>query len=375
MTTNAAEKRLPIHDDGREILTYSAISSFRNCARKFELRYQEELGTESQVEALYVGSIVHKVIEEFYNAAKTTCLPEKQLVAARVLRENLTAGHMGDPIAHARWHHITAMTESYFKRWCFGGPCPVGQITDAEFDVVSIEEKFFAPIINPETGAQSRTFCMAGMVDGVVRLAVDRRLYILERKTASSIDSGYLAKLWTDFQSMLYASYLSRIYKEQFAGVLYDIIGKRTRFEQKGGETQEEFDARLAEYKTEKTREKHIAIGPKQAETDEEFQARIRASYYDTVDAQHRELILFDPDRMAVIDEEIWDLTKQIMAARTRGRFGMNTSTCYSWGRGCDFVDVCRAGRLDDVTRIGLVHKPAHNELLNGAAEAEDPIF
>jgi hypothetical protein len=72
-----------------------------------------------------------------------------------------------------------------------------------EFTVIALEKTFAAPIVNPETGAASRSFLLAGKVDGIVRIGADH--YILEHKTAASIDADYLERLWTDFQIAIYS--------------------------------------------------------------------------------------------------------------------------------------------------------------------------
>ena len=52
-----------------------------------------------------------------------------------------------------------------------------------EFEVVALEKTFEGPIVNPATGAASRSFVLAGKVDGIVRIGGD--YFILEHKTAA----------------------------------------------------------------------------------------------------------------------------------------------------------------------------------------------
>lgn len=421
MNTDVAERKsLPKHE-GKEVLTYSALAKLRNCGRAFDLRYQHWLTSENRPENFIRGSLVHEALETYY-------LQVRDGVDEAVTRDDMMGiidnrcdGHyLGDERVHDRWHHALAITQAYLDRWAKpSGDDVLGQVMDHEFEVLDIEKEFVVPIVNPATGRKSNTFCMAGAVDGVVRLKSDGRLYVLERKTAASIDEGYLAKLWADFQSMLYAKYLEGVYGEPFAGVIYDVM-RKSRVGQKLGENELQFEARIdaegqktddrltdkgpklaekqgafdervAKLKTEASRAKNLVLGPKPGETwgefmkkvneavikrreavrekgpklsesDEDFHDRLM-EIYGQPDAQHREIILFDADRLAVIEEEVWDLTKQIQAARLRGRFGMNTSNCYSFGRPCDFVQVCRAGRLDVITMGGLAEREPHIEL------------
>lgn len=74
-----------------------------------------------------------------------------------------------------------------------------------EFEVVEVEKEFVGEIRNPDTGRQSQTFRIAGKVYGIVRC--HDGLYLLEHKTASTVDASYLDKLWTDTQIALYCYY------------------------------------------------------------------------------------------------------------------------------------------------------------------------
>ena len=59
-----------------------------------------------------------------------------------------------------------------------------------EFEVVALEKTFEGPIVNPATGATSRSFIPRRKVDGIVRQ--DGQYFLLEHKTASQIDASYL---------------------------------------------------------------------------------------------------------------------------------------------------------------------------------------
>src|SRR6185436_13920361 len=53
----------------------------------------------------------------------------------------------------------------------------------ANWQAESVEEVFHVPVVNPATGAKSRTFTMAGKYDGIVTR--DNQFYLLEHKTTS----------------------------------------------------------------------------------------------------------------------------------------------------------------------------------------------
>lgn len=52
---------------GLNIVTNSSLSCYRQCQRKYELRYVKQLGKPEQSEALYFGSAVHAALEAYWN--------------------------------------------------------------------------------------------------------------------------------------------------------------------------------------------------------------------------------------------------------------------------------------------------------------------
>ncbi len=131
-----------------------------------------------------------------------------------------------------QWHLATAMIRGYAERY-----------GTEEFEIVEVEKEFVGEIRNPDTGRQSQTFRIAGKVDGIVRC--HDGLYLLEHKTASTVDASYLDKLWTDTQIALYCYYLREL-GYPIVGVIYNVLLK-SRLKQGKGETQVEYEVRHAE--------------------------------------------------------------------------------------------------------------------------------
>src|SRR3990172_5571427 len=94
---------------------------------------------------------------------------------------------------------------------------------------LSVEEVFHVPIINPETGAASRTFTHAGKYDGVVEC--QGREYLLEHKTTSEdIEDpagSYWRRLVIDSQV---SAYVLANWQDarKLAGTVYDVVRKVT---------------------------------------------------------------------------------------------------------------------------------------------------
>jgi hypothetical protein len=227
----------------------------------------------------------------------------------------------------ANWHLARAMVMGYAERY-----------TQEEFEVLHAEKEFEAEIRNPDTGRPSQTFTIAGKVDGIVRVGND--LYLLEHKTASTLTSDYLDRLWTDTQIALYCFYL-RQQGFPVVGVIYNILLK-SRLQQRAGETDEEFEARWTALAAKNKSGKSTAKR-QEPESDEEYQARLH-EWYARPEAFHRERIYLSEDRLAMLQEEVWEITQQYLDARGRGKWLMNTSNCFSYQRPCEYLPYCQSG-------------------------------
>jgi len=157
----------------------------------------------------------------------------------------------------------------------------------------------------------------------------------------------------------LYCYYLRQI-GFPVVGVIYNVLLK-TRLEQRAGETEEEFiirrDALAAKNKSGKSTAQRQA-----PETDTEFQARL-SDWYSRPEAFHRERIYLSEDRMAMLQDEIWEITQQYLDANRRGKWLLNTSNCFSFQRPCEFLPLCQSGFNPNVRDNLFEVAPPHEEL------------
>jgi len=126
-----------------------------------------------------------------------SCGPTPRLGRVLDLIGTLCPNRLYDEGQRRDWHNATAMMKAYAARYAA-----------EEFEVVALEKTFQGPIVNPATGAASRSFVLAGKVDGIVRIGDD--YFLLEHKTAAQLDADYLERLWTDFQITIYAYYVEQ---------------------------------------------------------------------------------------------------------------------------------------------------------------------
>lgn len=334
------------------VTTYSMWSLFRNCRKAVDWRYLQNLTPIERDRNLHFGSLVHECLEMWHR--------DRNLANVLDHIDRRCAGRAQDEDQRRDWHYATAMMKGYAERYA-----------GEEFEVIALEETFTnMPIVNPGTGATSRSFVLAGKVDGIVR--IDGDYYLLEHKTAAQLGSDYLERLWTDFQITLYAWYLEQRFGFQITGILYNILVK-TRLQQSHGETEAEFEARraelLAKSKTGKTTAKR-----KLPETDEEFQQRLAEKYAEP-GMFHRERLYLSRDRFAILQAELWELTQSFLDARRRGAFYQNTSFCFNYQRPCSYFALCRSNGNPNVMENFYQRVEPHEELRVLTTGESTPAF
>jgi len=307
----------------KTLLTYSALNTFRNCPRKYKNRYLDNLRPRERAEALSFGSVIHTAIELWYRSSNT----ESRLRDVLAYIDDAFENRVVDSNRMVQWHLATAMIRGYAERYA-----------TEEFEIVEVEKEFVGEIRNPDTGRQSQTFRIAGKVDGIVRC--HDGLYLLEHKTASTVDASYLDKLWTDTQIALYCYYLREL-GYPIVGVIYNVLLK-SRLKQGKGETQEEYEVRHAELAAKNKSGKSTAKR-QMPETGDEFQSRL-TEWYSRPEAFHREFIYLSEDRLAMLQDEVWEITQQYLDARRRGKWLLNTSNCFSYQRPCEYLAYCQSG-------------------------------
>jgi hypothetical protein len=333
------------------VSTYSMWSLFRNCRKAVDWRYLQQLVPLQRDRNLHFGSLIHECLQSWH--ARHDLAEVLDLIDRRCMNRTQDEDQRRD------WHLATAMMKGYAARY-----------PAEEFEVVALEKAFEGSIVNPATGAASRSFKLAGKVDGIIRIGGEH--FILEHKTASQVDADYLEKLWTDFQITVYAHYVEQTMGIPIAGILYNVLVK-AKLQQSKGETEEEFQARraelLAKSKTGKTTAKR-----KPPESDEEFQQRLAEKYAES-EMFHREMLYLSRDRFDILRSELWELTQAFLDARRRGVFYQNTAFCFNYQRPCPYFALCRSNGNPNVIENFYQRVPPNEELRVPPADAPEPAF
>ena len=331
-----------------DILTYSARKRFLTCPKSFWFRYVKGLVGQSTEGALFLGSIFHSALEEWFTNHNPLVV-KAHIDAACIQRDQ-------DDSIKQIWHYLTAMMRAYILRY-----------REENFVVTGIEEEFEFPLTNPDTGRTSRHLILAGRVDLCLRMKEDETYWLMEHKSASQITSGYLDQLWQDPQIIGYCNALEQERGIKVEGILYDVVQKPS-IRQHKGESEEEFNIRYAELCAKSKNGKSTAKR-KIPESDEEFQNRLRLYYVENPSLLHRSEILLDRNMVAEMQRELWAFGQLYLHVRRTDRWLRNRHACYEYGRKCVYMPACNAITEDEFNQmieLYLEKKTPHQELTAG---------
>lgn len=196
----------------KQYIHISDLNAFLQCRRawSWSSNLRQHLTTIQPYPAFYFGTVVHKFLECYYY--------------------QLNTGICTDPVAILRNQpnsipEFIGFGAQLFEHYLTWQSNDKANLSDREFEFLSVEQPFDVPILTP-AGFPSSKFRFAGRVDGVWRSKIDGRLYLHEIKTTSSID-GRLAQLVFEMQPTAYMLAMSEVYKEPIAGVIYTLIRKK----------------------------------------------------------------------------------------------------------------------------------------------------
>lgn len=225
---------------GQDIITNTSNRTVKRCPRQYYYIYVCGLRPIKEIVALRFGRIYHV-------AQDTFSVTGSQDKATEAIWNNYAI--YPDYIDPFDWdverETVLALFAGWVWRWKNDG-----------LEVISSEEVFTVPIINPETGRATPNFRRSGKKDRVVRAPDGRKLLQEFKTTGDSIDmsSDYWDILVVDPQISGYFETDSTL-----DGILYDVAHKPGikpklvgKGEDKHRETPEEYGARLLDDITER---------------------------------------------------------------------------------------------------------------------------
>jgi hypothetical protein len=231
----------------------------------------------------------------------------------------------------------------------------------ADWETLSVEETVVVPVVNPETGRTSRTWAHAGKHDGVIEGYGKRCL--LEHKTCSEDIADPAAPYWRRLTIDAQVSgYVLQQYQSgvRLDGTLYDVIRKPA------------IRPRTLSRADQKAITEHgaycgLSVDPEwmdgERETSQLFEVRLTAEaisnhpwYY-----QRRLIPRLESD-LVEYAEELWQIGKEISAARRTDRHYRNSGACMAYNRPCPYLSICSGEDTTDSDRW-MPLESVHREL------------
>lgn len=357
LITGQAVSMTPTPDGGVSVrrlplISVSEIKAFRRCPREHRLAYGLGIRPLESHRNARFGTLVHHGLEAWWKSKG------ERLESA--LKAIVRVG--GDPYEQVK---AEIMLHGYDARW-----------GDVEMEVLHVEVEFRAPLVNPATGAPSRTYELGGKLDAVVRMG--GRVYVVEHKTSGediSPGSDYWRRLRMDAQVSTYFVGARALGVDPEA-CLYDVLGKPTIrpsqvpvLDADGVKiVQDAAGQRVRTKDGKKWRESADSgqgfVLQTRAETPEEFGQRLA----DTIDKDPEHYFARGEVYRLKADEDdaaadTWATARSIREAETLKRWPRNPDACVRYGNACAYWDVCTGvARTDDTTRFRQIHTK-HEEL------------
>jgi hypothetical protein len=340
----SAAVTLPREDGkvGLALISNSELACFRQCPREYQFRYVMRRRPRRSSEALRFGTFFHIGLEHWWKERGNA---GARLGAALIAIRNRAELHPedSDPFELVKAEELLL---GYTARW-----------GEEDYETVGVELQFTMPMINPDTGAASRTFEVGGKIDAVARK--DGRLRVVEHKTTSkdiSIGADYWRRISaTDPQVSTYLAG-ARAAGHDVEDCLYDVIrkvGLRPKL--------------ATPVESRRYTKKNGLLDARQRETDEtpeEFRIRVR----EDIAADPEKYFARGPIVRLERDEaehaaDVWQTAWMIRESKNANRFPRSPNACERFGRLCDFFDVCSGtASIDDDNRFRTA-STAHEEL------------
>jgi len=269
-----------------------------------------------------IGSALHRGLEAYYTGANAA------EVITQYFSENCPAPDDIEKLSE--WDSAHRLSLAIMERYR-------SNYGNEPFTVCEIEKEFEIPVVNPVSGFASQTYLLAGKPDGLVKIG--EIYWLLEHKTAGSINTVYKKKLTLDNQSILYVEAMERFHGIKIHGVLYNVMLK------------------AVPHKPKLLKNGELSRDKNQNTTIELYEQAIKENFLNADDYGgfleylrchgkkeffYREYLTFSEDDRQQWRRELWDIAKDIRQCEINDRFYRNTAHCVGFGV-CPYFDICTA--------------------------------
>jgi hypothetical protein len=299
-------------------LTNSARSTFLNCQQKYQYSYIYGLAPRAPSIPFLVGGLFHNELELMYTSGKLNEKAMRKRVGDACEAACRFPGMKADA-SDAIWMQqavVCGMVKGYNQHYL--------KKDLAMFEVVEAEGSFFAKLPGGWT--------YHGKKDMVVRRKKNKKLVLMEHKTAGRIDAGYVAKLPMDNQILGYGWAQRESAGEKFDEIIYNVTKKPQ-------------------------------IRQRQTESLHQFFKRVEDDYYLNPGTYfYRETLLFSDKDLDRFGAQLKKFTVKIDEAQKNNDFIQNAGHCTAMGT-CPFMKLCLEGINKETLLHYRVKERAHEEL------------
>lgn len=328
-------------------LTFSAITAYQACPRSYELAYVQRLTPADYAPALAVGSAFHAGIAALHLGRP---LDEALAIAADVVRSAWARAAAATPTAPdppvraspARdIAKVAAMIVSWHERH-FAVWNGTAAARDRDVEMLESEIVLEAPLRSPATGRPSRSFLLAGRLDGLVRLRdggesafgdpAAEGIWVYEAKTTSTEINEAVESFSLSAQPSLYEVLATSYFGPHMGPVLGSVIDLV----------------------------KKPVIRTRNGESPEEYRERAVAAYREEPERYFRRVILrADEARRREALTVAWGVARSVRDSEKHGFLSKRGPACRTSYGPCRFERLCWRG-----DRTGYVEKQAAHEEL-----------
>jgi hypothetical protein len=300
---------------GLQLLTNSRRAAFNDCPRKHYYMYELNRRPAKTSEALRFGSLVHRMLEHHWLGGEGPINLDE-------------AGCDSDTYEMVR---AATLMDGYVLRYA----------GDNSLKTVVVEQEYRAPLINPMTMKESRTWVLAGKIDAIAQDCTGRYI-IVEHKTTSrpiAPDSDYWPRLTIDGQIGGYNVGAEALgYKVDHC--LYDVLRKPGQLPLKA----------TPEESRKYTKDGSLYANQRmEDETPEAYHDRVIAAINESPDSYYaRRVIVRLQDEITDYMADMWTTGMMIRYCQLNNYWPRSSKACDQYGT-CPYFSVCtKCASIDD---------------------------
>ena len=325
------------------MLTQSSLNLYRACPRRFRWRYVDGWRDTALYPELEVGTLVHLGLEWFWSGHSWSDTRRK------LINDRSAYFHANEGLV--RFAQILAYVEGYFQTYDLD-----------DWETLGVEEVFNIEI-------QGIPF--SGKLDARARRKSDGRQFLIEHKTSGNPNENYWRKLANgmDAQLVLYSEAVKIMTGEE-CGFLYDVIAKHN-----SGPTYRMVDGKIPKPRKRKkeTDEEFSQRKANMMETLEEYQQRLAHNYIKSGANYQRKIITCTAQEHQNALEDLLFIARQVEASKKENRFPRSSSNCWSYGRNCEYFNICTGADTPETSGHLNKETDLHPEL-NTKEKLDEPF-